>query len=192
MSKPNQIRIIGGQWRGRLVNFADSPETALRPTPNRVRETLFNWLSSAIVGARCLDAFGGSGALGFEALSRGAKHVTMIESCSSTVNRIQENASLFKIVETDSCLRILCQNALDYLAQTTETFDIIFLDPPFQANLLISAMQFIADRKLLHPKGYLYTENAALLPSGVTDNAWIYHRSKRAGGVYYNLFKPMS
>lgn len=197
MSKLNQIRIIGGQWRGRLLTFADSPETALRPTPNRVRETLFNWLSPVIVGARCLDAFGGSGALSFEALSRGAKHVTVIDSSLSTVNKIQENASLLKIKQNNDCLRIVHQDALDYLAKTTETFDIIFLDPPFLADLLIPAIhcitQRVADHQLLNAQGgYLYTESAALLAPDLTDLAWINHRSKQAGNVYYNLFKSIS
>lgn len=192
MNKPNQIRIIGGQWRGRLLAFADSPETALRPTPNRVRETLFNWLSPVIVGAHCLDAFGGSGALSFEALSRGAKHVTVIESCLLTANKIQENALLLKIAKNDECLRVFCEDALDYLAKTSETFDLIFLDPPFLTDLLIATMQLIADRKLLHPQGYLYTESSALLPSSVAEPAWINHRSQRAGNVYYNLFKPIA
>ena len=182
----NQIRIIGGSLRGRKIHFTEiSPDNALRPTPNRVRETLFNWVSTIIEESECLDAFGGSGALTFEAISRGAKHVTLIEKCPKTLKNIRENAERFGIPSTT--LTTYSEDALTFLSKTTQMFDFIFLDPPFQSNLLVSAIELITQRNLLKPNGYLYIESDTpiLIPN------WHEHRLKKAGSVFFGLFnKP--
>lgn len=183
----SQIRIIGGEFRGRKINFLNDFSTGceLRPTPDRVRETLFNWLSQPIVNAECLDAFAGSGALSFEAISRGAKHVTSIEQSPSVAKDIQENTERFKINAIFQRLNILNTNTLDYLTQTTQTFDIIFLDPPFQKDLLKPSLLLIQQRRLLRSNGYLYVESN----EPIELENWHCFRSKKAGNVYYGLFK---
>ncbi len=189
VSKNNQIRIIGGTLRGRKIDFYQASEdTALRPTPDRVRETLFNWLSPVIFNAECLDAFGGSGALSFEAVSRGTTHVTLIEQCPKITKIIQENAERFNINKQQ--LSILCKNTLDYLAQTTQTFDLIFLDPPFQKNLLMPCIKLIAERNLLRENSFLYTESHE--PIQLDAKNWENFRAKKAGNVYYGLWCPIN
>lgn len=148
----NTIRIIAGQFRGRKIHFPDIE--GLRPTPDRVRETLFNWLAPVISDANCLDLFAGSGALGFEAISRDAQHVIMIEASFDVTQQLYANRELLKCENLD----IIQQEALKYLKETNEKFDIIFLDPPFQSNLLAKSMELIATRQLLNTDGYLYLE----------------------------------
>jgi 16S rRNA (guanine966-N2)-methyltransferase len=185
-SKAGSVRIIGGKLRGRKINFSEyAQENALRPTPDRVRETLFNWLSPVIVEAECLDAFGGSGALGFEAVSRGAKKVTIVEKCLHTFKSIQQNASRLGLSSELTCL---CEDTLTYLTNTTQTFDIIFLDPPFQGNLLAECFDLIAAKNLLKPKGYIYLESdSPIMPDNMPSN-WTQHRAKKAGSVHYELW----
>ena len=119
----NQLRIIGGKWRGRKIKFPDIE--GLRPTPDRVRETLFNWLSPVIIGAKCLDLFAGSGALGFEALSRGASKTVFVDSNNLVTQQLQYNQQLFQC----SDIEIHKMSAEQYLQTTEKSFDIIFLDP---------------------------------------------------------------
>lgn len=196
----SQIRIIGGALRGRKINFVGEPtfrgrtptHSTLRPTPDRVRETLFNWLSHKILDAECLDAFGGSGALSFESVSRGAKQVTLIEQCPMTTQVIKDNITRFNINTVPDPLTVLCAETLSYLATTPKVFDIIFLDPPFEKNkedpqLLLSSMNLIRERHLLHPEGYLYIESGRALEEYISDD-WLCYRSKKAGNVYYGLF----
>lgn len=189
-SSTSQVRIIGGKLRGRKITFSEfAQENALRPTPDRVRETLFNWLSSVIVEAECLDAFGGSGALGFEAVSRGAKHVTIIEKCAHTFKNIQQNASRFTLSSSE--LTCLCEDTLTYLTNTTQTFDLIFLDPPFQSNLLFECINLIAARNLLKQNGSIYLESDfPIWPENMPSN-WTQHRAKKAGSVYYELWRDL-
>ena len=123
----NELRIIGGQWRGRKLRFPDRP--SLRPTLGRVRETLFTWLAPNISGTRCLDLFAGSGALGFEALSRGAAEVTFVERDRKAAAAIRSNVELLQARAT-----VVCQPAKQYLARTRARFDIVFLDPPFDTG----------------------------------------------------------
>lgn len=189
--KLNQVRIIAGSLRGRKITFAESSqENALRPTPDRVRETLFNWLSTKILGAECLDAFAGSGALGLEAISRGAKHVTLLEKHPQIMKNIRENAERFKIEASQ--LTFSCIDTLAYLTQTSQTFDIIFLDPPFQQDLskslLMPSIQCIAQRGLLRSGGYLYTESSTPITQEDTPPEWMPIRAKKAGNVYYGFF----
>ena len=178
----NQLRIIGGEWRSRKLPFADGE--GLRPTPDRVRETLFNWLAPIISGARCLDLFAGSGALGLEALSRGAAEVVMLDKQAQVIKQLQDNVRLLqcdkgKVIRTD---------ALVYLQQTTATpFDIVFLDPPYRKQLLAPCIELLEQQGWLKHEAriYLEIEREADLPE-LPPN-WELLRSKKAGQVAYHL-----
>lgn len=148
----NTIRIIGGEWRSRKLPFEDAPN--LRPTPDRVRETLFNWLQGNIHGARCLDLFAGSGALGFEALSRGAKEVVFVEKMAHVATQIEANLTL---LNADSS--VINSDATSYLTNTEHVFDVIFLDPPFRQDLLPITLKIILDKKRLSHNGLIYLEH---------------------------------
>ena len=177
------IRIIGGLFRGKKLFVLDLP--GLRPTPDRVRETLFNWLMQDIRGARCLDAFSGSGALGFEAYSRGAKHVLMIEYAESAFLHLRKQAKAFNTTD----ITVLHQDAHRYLQQTKEQFDIIFLDPPFAKDDLLSCVQLIVNTNVLVPNGLLYLES----PKEVLldPKHWEQLKLKHAGKVTYALYKKL-
>jgi 16S rRNA (guanine966-N2)-methyltransferase len=136
------IHIIGGHYRGKKIQFPES--TSLRPTPNRIRETLFNWLMHDIRGARCLDTFAGSGALGFEAYSRGASEVVFLEQSPLVHTCLQKNIALFQ----SDALSIKKTDALVYLDAIQSPFDIIFLDPPFSKEYIPQCMQLIQDNEL--------------------------------------------
>jgi 16S rRNA (guanine966-N2)-methyltransferase len=179
--KSNRLRIIGGEWRGRIVEFADSPE--LRPTKDLVRETLFNWLQPLLPGSRCLDAFAGSGALGFEAASRGAADVVMLESASAVIPQLQAQQALLKAAQ----VRLVHTAAEHYLKQAGEAFDIVFLDPPFESPLLVQCCVLLLQHHRLRPNARVYLEAARAdglpeLPPGLT---WL--RQKQSGDVAYGL-----
>ena len=146
------IRLIAGQWRGRKLPVL--PLTGLRPTPDRVRETLFNWLQGDLYQARCLDLFAGSGALGFEAISRGAANVVMVEKNRLAAQQLADNITLLKTEQ----IQLQQGDAYDYLKITSQTFDIIFLDPPFHNNHIEALLAEIMQRKLLNPQGLIYLE----------------------------------
>ncbi len=154
LAKSNSLRIIGGTWRSRRVQFIDSPK--IRPTPDRVRETLFNWLASKINGATCLDLFAGSGALGFEAISRGADRVVLVEEDARIAAMLNEQKNQFKA----QTIEIRNQNALTYLKNENQQYDVIFLDPPFDSDLLEKVIPMILKQKLLNAHGLLYVESA--------------------------------
>ncbi|VAX14288.1 16S rRNA (guanine(966)-N(2))-methyltransferase [hydrothermal vent metagenome] len=180
----NQLRIIGGDWRGRKLGFPDLP--GLRPTPDRVRETLFNWLTPMIRHASCLDLFSGSGALGLEALSRGAAKVVLVDSQPPVIASLQQNIAVLQAGER-VCLQ-QC-DARQYLQSLTECFDLIFLDPPYHQNLLQPCIDSLYQQKALKPQGYLYFEanrDEALpqLPA-----AWAVYRQKSAGQIVYCLVR---
>lgn len=178
----NQLRIIAGEWRGRKLPFVEVE--GLRPTPDRVRETLFNWLAPMIAGARCLDLFTGSGALGFEALSRGAGQVVMLDRQLKVIQQLRANLALL------SCDRAQLQqaDALAYLQQTPDKpFDVVFLDPPYRKNLLAPCCELLHAQAWL-AKGariYLEIESEHELPRLPAD--WELVRSKKAGQVAYHL-----
>ena len=134
----NELRIISGKWKGRKLRFAD--RKALRPTLGRARETLFNWLAADIVGARCVDLFGGSGALGFEAASRGAASVTIVENDRHTAKALSEACNVLASEE----IVVHCRDALAFLRTATGPWDIVFLDPPFHSTLLTEALTTLA------------------------------------------------
>lgn len=176
-----ELRIIAGRWRSRRLRF---PAVAgLRPTPGRVRETLFNWLQPVLPGAVCLDLFAGSGALGFEALSRGAARVTLVESHREALAALRANAA--ELAAADGA-EIVAADALEYLQRPVTAADIVFLDPPYQQDLLQPAGALLAGRGWVRPGGWVYLETPAggdpPLPAG-----WRLHRSRRAGEVGYHL-----
>ena len=175
------LRIIGGEWRGRKVGFP--PVAAIRPTPDRVRETLFNWLQSVVPGSRCLDLYAGSGALGLEALSRGAARVVFVEVDPVAARQLSETLRVL------GCHRgqVLRSDARRYLDGEVEPFDVIFLDPPYAERLLADACRRIEARGWLKPGGYVYLEDAAAAGPPELPAGWTLHRSKRAGEVGYHL-----
>lgn len=148
----NQLRIIGGEWRSRRLPIASVP--GLRPTPDRVRETLFNWLQMEIPGARCLDLFAGSGALGFEARSRGAGEVIMVEKHLTAFAQLQANSATLQA----SGIELLHTDGLAFLATKPSPFDVIFLDPPFRQSLVEKTLQQIYQHQLLQSEGMIYLE----------------------------------
>ena len=150
MDTSTKIRIIGGKWRGRRLSVIKAP--GLRPTPDRVRETLFNWMNKKIINAHCLDLFSGTGALSFEALSRGASEVTMVESDPNVVKNLTKTAD---ILESKSH-HIKCADATTWLKDQTKHYDIIFLDPPFGHGYVEKCCQIIYEQSLLDDGGILY------------------------------------
>ncbi len=178
----NSLRIIGGEWRGRRLAFPDLD--GLRPTPDRVRETLFNWLQPVIPGARCLDAFAGSGALGLEALSRGAAQVTLLDSAPKVIAQLRENLALLKCAHAE----LHCASALNYLDRPAhQTYHIVFLDPPYRKGLLAPACQLLEDHGWLTEGALIYLEaEPELSPLPVPAN-WEIVRNKQAGQVSYYL-----
>ncbi|QBH98288.1 16S rRNA (guanine(966)-N(2))-methyltransferase [Limnobaculum zhutongyuii] len=180
--KTGQIRIIGGQWRGRKLPVPDSP--GLRPTTDRVRETLFNWLAPVLNEARCLDCFAGSGALGFEALSRYAGKTVLLESERSIAQQLQQN---LQRLNSDKG-QVVHTNALQWLSQTGTPFDVVFLDPPFRRNLLTETFTLLEQQGWLADEAWIYVE--AETEHAVSDAPanWHLHREKTAGQVAYRLY----
>lgn len=179
-----KIRIIGGIWRGRRLQVADRP--GLRPTPDRVRETLFNWLAGSIGGARCLDLFAGTGALGFEALSRGARGAVMVEQNRELARRLQTNKAALAAASAE----IFQAEALAWLGGPRDPFDIVFLDPPFHQDYVKKACALLVNRGHLAPSAYIYTETER----GVASPApgLIELKQARAGQVEYRLYQRTS
>ncbi|MFC6670432.1 16S rRNA (guanine(966)-N(2))-methyltransferase RsmD [Marinobacterium aestuariivivens] len=181
-----ELRIIAGEWRGRKLNFPELP--GLRPTPDRVRETLFNWLQSYLPGARCLDLFAGSGALGLEALSRGAASATFVDNAPQVVQRLRENLQRLKADNAE----VIQAPAMDWLnARQTDLeprYDLVFLDPPFRCDLLPLACELIESRNLLADQALIYIEAETELGLPRLPENWHELRSKTAGQVSYRLF----
>ncbi len=178
----NKLRIIGGDWRSRCITFIDAP--GLRPTPVRVRETLFNWLRDDIIASRCLDLYAGSGALGFEAASRGAKSVTQVENNALACRALKENA----IALAAEQVKIVQSDVMRYLAGEAETFDVIFIDPPFAMGLAAETCQWLEDKGWLSKHAKIYVEvESTLKLEGIPEN-WRLLKSKVAGEVGYHLF----
>lgn len=179
--KKSRLKIIAGQWRGRWVEFPDTQ--AIRPTPNRVRETLFNWLMTWIADSTCLDAFAGSGALSFEALSRGASHVLACEREGLFARAIQENAARFHAEN----LEIRSEDFFSVSA--FHQFNIVFLDPPFHQNLLLSSLDYLVKNNLLAKDHRIYFEvekafDLSKLPSNIE-----IIKNQVAGEVRYGLLR---
>jgi 16S rRNA (guanine966-N2)-methyltransferase len=179
-----ELRIIGGQWRGRRLRF--SPATGLRPTADRIRETLFNWLAPEINGACCLDLFAGSGALGLEALSRGAGHCDFVDVSAEAMRTIQSHLVALDAIDRASCHTTSAQ---DMLRAGTERYDIVFVDPPFGQALAGPACTLLDRQDRLSPGALVYLETGADESLPELPDAWVEHRDKRAGGVSYRLFR---
>ncbi|WGZ95361.1 MAG: 16S rRNA (guanine(966)-N(2))-methyltransferase RsmD [Candidatus Thiothrix putei] len=175
--KNNLLRIIGGEWRSRKLRFADVP--GLRPTPDRVRETLFNWLQTQVPGARCLDLFAGSGALGLEALSRGASEVVMVEKHPAAAKALRDNIALLGAQQAV----LVHDDAFRYLQRETGAFDLIFLDPPFRKNLLEPVLETLLAKSLLNPDGMIYLEQEADAAINFGRFNLRIHRETQAGQV---------
>lgn len=175
------IRIISGVWRGRKLNVLDSDQ--LRPSMDRLRETLFNWLQPIIVGSRCLDAFAGTGALGFEAASRGAKSVTMLEKSSKLCQNLSAQAEKLQADQ----IQIINTRAEAYLANTGEPFDIVFLDPPFNSDLLSITCDLLTRNNWIKTDSHIYLEANAKSGFPELPANWGLLRNKKAGGVCYGL-----
>jgi 16S rRNA (guanine(966)-N(2))-methyltransferase RsmD len=177
-SNKGKIRIIGGAYRGRRISVPDRGD--LRPTPDRVRETLFNWLGQTLVGRSCLDLFAGSGALGFEAASRGAARVVMVENDRGAFSNLEKTRALIQARQID----LIFGDAFDYLKKGDERFDVVFLDPPFRQNALPTLLERLPQR--LAPGALVYVE----APEPLAHPAWRELRRSRAGQVSYQLLEP--
>ncbi len=174
----NRVRIIGGQYRRRLLDFPDAD--GLRPTPDRVRETLFNWLGQDLPGWTCLDLFAGSGALGFEAASRGAARVVMIERDAKAIRALEANRATLGASQLD----ILRADALAWLATNRETFDLIFIDPPFDSGLAVAVLPELAPHLTSGGQAYIEQATPVVAPPGL-----IIQRSGRAGRSHFALLQ---
>ncbi len=179
------LRIIGGQYRGKKLFFPDIP--GLRPTPDRIRETLFNWLMHDIHQARCLDAFAGSGALGFEAFSRGAGEVIFIEKDLTAYLNLKKISGSFE----SSKLTVIHQDAVQYISQQTKLamgrFDIIFMDPPFAHPFLLNSIHLLSTTHMIATGGLLYIESQNEVMLDLND--WVCLKSKRSGQIHYGLYR---
>ena len=179
----NQIRIIGGEWRSRQIVFDDAP--GLRPTPSRVRETLFNWLQTDIQGSRCLDLYAGSGALGFEAASRGARQVVQVEHNSANCKRLRDNVTRLQALQ----IQIVQQSVENYLQGTAQPFDLVFLDPPFGQNLLGPTCRQLENHGWLADYAKIYLESERQLNLADLPDNWRLLKDKTAGEVSYKLLQ---
>lgn len=178
-----KIRVIGGEWRGRKLTVLD--KAGLRPTADRVRETLFNWVQWQIVGSECLDLFAGTGILGIEAFSRGARRVTLVEQDAE----IMANLAIQLAQLPNHNIQLLHTDALYFLDRTpSQPFDLVFLDPPFASQLLDSCCELLEQRGWLKSEAYLYLESAVDTTVTLPPN-WHNIRSQIAGQVKYQLVK---
>lgn len=176
-----EVRIIGGLYRGKKLPVPMLE--GLRPTPDRVRETLFNWLMQDIQDARCLDAFAGSGALGLEAFSRGASLVTFVEVAPVACANLQKIIKAFNSPK----LKLLSTDTLQYIQKSSHQFDVIFLDPPYTKNLLPTCLELLASSPCLVQGGLVYLESDSALP--IDEGLWETVKSKKAGLVNYGLLR---
>jgi 16S rRNA (guanine966-N2)-methyltransferase len=187
------LRIIAGEWRGRKIPFATA--VGLRPTQDRVRETLFNWISGPVPGATCLDLFAGTGALGLEALSRGAKQVNFVDLSNIATNSLNDNLKLLPIA-ADQIAKVEQMSSFNWLRsykdrattdEQIERYDLVFLDPPFALALMQDTIKALFDSQCLSDKAMIYVEQPHPLEELLLPEGWKLHRSKKAGQVFYGL-----
>ena len=178
----NSVRIIAGAWRGRRISFPELP--GLRPTPDRVRETLFNWLQHSIAGTRCLDLFAGSGAIGLEAISRGAREVVFVESAQQAARALQEQLVRFG---GQAKGRVMEMGAGRFLRTTTAPFDVVFLDPPFGQDALSEYVPLLDAGGWVGVGSMVYLENEKKAGVPGLPPHWEVLKSKSAGEVGYHL-----
>lgn len=179
----NAIHIIGGRWKGRKLSVTD--QEGLRPTLGRVRETLFNWLMLDIAGACCLDAFAGTGALGLEALSRGAANVVLVEQHGDSAQCLEKNLQALKSTQHE----VIHSDIFQYLKQARSAFDIIFLDPPFRQGLLPRALSALKEQECLAPQGLIYFEAELELKDNWLSSDWKLIKHQKAGKTQYGLIE---
>ena len=176
----NAVRIIAGSLRGRKVYF--TPYPLLKPTPDRVRETLFNWLSPVICNATCLDLFAGSGIFGFEAISRGAASVTAIENNPVICQQIKNNINLLKV-----SLTLIISDVISWLNKKGDAFDIVFLDPPYKDNPFFKCFELLNINGWIKSNSKIYFEHNAIINDALLPSNWHITKSKKAGQVHYYL-----
>ena len=185
-----QVKVIGGKWRSRKLDFPALP--SVRPTPNRIRETLFNWLAPTLPASACLDLFAGSGALGFEALSRGAQSVVFVEAVPLLVRYLKKEITRFATTD-HACVYGMqfpfTRTCTQMLKTKHAPFDIIFLDPPFHKNLVSPLCHWLIQEKLLSPKARVYIEMEASSPLPPLGTSWMLAQHKKAGQVSYSLLE---
>ena len=182
--RSNSIRIIGGEFRGRRLSFADLP--GLRPTADRLRETLFNWLQGKVEAAVCLDLFSGSGALGLEALSRGASHVRLVDQSRVVVRQLQQN---LQILKAESRAEVVAGDALRLLRQKADrSFDLVFLDPPFSRDWLEEICWLLEDNAWLKAGSWIYLEQDSHRDWPGLPVAWSLYREAKAGQAACRLY----
>jgi len=181
-SQSGRLRIVAGNWRSRLLDIASVE--GLRPTSERVRETLFNWLVPRIHGSSCLDLYAGTGALGLEALSRGAASAVFVEKSGVAARQLEKNVGVLNATNAT----VLHQDALDYLnSNPSQSFDIVFLDPPFAADLLDETCRLLAKQQLLAEGALVYLEQDRSKAEPVLPDGWQVQKNKTAGNVRYML-----
>lgn len=178
---PGTVRIISGAWRGRRLRVPDV--AGLRPTPDRVRETVFNWLRPRLPGAHCIDLFAGTGALCLEALSQGASRVVMVEQCPSIAANLRHNVAALAAENAE----VIEADAIEYLAGPAEQFDIVFVDPPFQSDLIARSSQMVEQHGWLVSGGLAYIEAPREMTTLPIPDSWELIRSQQAGNVGYHL-----
>ena len=184
-SGTNQVRIIAGQFRSRRLSFTDA--AGLRPTPDRVRESVFNWLQAYLPGAVCMDLFAGTGVMGFESLSRGAQQVTFIEKQASAVSSLRHNAETLKVSDQ---VEIRQGDTLQILPTLpVASVDIVFADPPYGQGLIAKCLQSLHNHPVLKPGGLLYVEQESTLPAPDSTPEWCLLKDKQAGQVGYYLMQ---
>jgi len=185
-SQPGRLRIVAGNWRSRLLEIADVP--GLRPTSSRIRETLFNWLKPGIHGARCLDLYAGTGALGLEALSRGAAEAVFVEKSRAAVVTLEKNIQALGA----TAAFVHAGDAFGYLqGESRGQFDIVFLDPPFAADKLADLCRLLDETSVLARGAQVYIEEDRSRPDLVLPDGWQVTKSKQAGNVRYSLVTPV-
>ena len=181
---PGRLRIVAGKWRSRLLPVIDAP--GLRPTSERIRETLFNWLGPGIEGAQCLDLFAGTGALGIEALSRGAKKLLFVEKSASVAAAIQKNLGDLEATNAE----VVHDDAVNFLNKTDpQSFDIVFLDPPFDMDLLAKSCGLLQEKGWLAANAIIYLEQSKGRENPVLPAGWVISHEKVAGKVSYSLVR---
>lgn len=179
-----ELRIIGGDWRSRKLRFPDAG--GVRPSPARTRETLFNWLNFHLAGSRCLDLFAGSGALGLEALSRGAAEATLVDHTPALAKALRDN---LRLLGTNKGT-VACQDVTQFLARRKEPgYDIVFMDPPFRQGWLERLIPLLNDQQWIKPGGWVYVEHESERNLPQVPASWHLHRQKSAGQVSYCLFR---
>lgn len=179
----SKLRIIGGKWRSRKLGFTAAP--GLRPTSDRIRETLFNWLSPIIHDARCADLFAGSGALGLEALSRGADHCNFIDTSSPALKQISQHLEALEAIQYGTCH---LGSAEKFLSTVQEPLDVVFIDPPFGMGMVEPVCRRLSVSSVLAEEAWVYIENPRSEALPELPKNWQLHRNKAAGDVAYRLF----